>query len=126
MSSTATQPRLPRADQLIPNQVSDSGERISFGRAWNLPWAELAACRDHPVYAPDDWFPSSKDPEDSEGVRDVCMYECPVQQLCLAAAMRSNQVGGIWGGFDENERRSFHRRQANKLRRLAQRNSEDT
>lgn len=99
-------------------QYTDDGQVLSKERVWNLPWTEFASCRNHPKHAPDDWFPVSRDPDDSRDVRNICLQECPVQDLCLTAAMRSTHVGGIWGGFDEDERRIFLRRESVRQHRL--------
>jgi WhiB family redox-sensing transcriptional regulator len=36
--------------------------------------------------------------------KEVCA-SCPVRQSCLAFALDSRQGYGIWGGYDEEERR---------------------
>jgi WhiB family redox-sensing transcriptional regulator len=38
----------------------------------------------------------------------VCVL-CPVREDCLAWALRKGEQGGIWGGLDQDERRSAAR-----------------
>lgn len=38
----------------------------------------------------------------------ICM-ECPVVNECLDYAIRTNQDSGIWGGADEEQRKSIRR-----------------
>ena len=42
-------------------------------------------------------------------VRQVCLA-CPVRIECLADALNSNTVFGVWGGLTERERRALMRR----------------
>jgi WhiB family redox-sensing transcriptional regulator len=42
-------------------------------------------------------------------VRDVC-FSCPVRMECLADALESGPVYGVWGGLTERERRALQRR----------------
>ncbi len=42
-------------------------------------------------------------------VRQVC-YSCSVRLECLADALDSNTIYGVWGGLTERERRALMRR----------------
>jgi WhiB family transcriptional regulator, redox-sensing transcriptional regulator len=88
----------------------------------SLAWQSDAACRD---VDPDLFFPSHppSHPDNRPSVRarveepakQVCRA-CPVVDPCLEYAVTRNQDDGIWGGLNEDERRSLRRR----LRRGAQ------
>lgn len=75
-------------------------------------WRESAACSQAD---PELFFPIAKaGPARSEiqRAKAVCA-SCPVRQSCLAFALATNQEYGIWGGYDEDERRWLrHRREA--------------
>jgi len=43
-----------------------------------------------------------------QAAKAVCRA-CPVQGACLRFALETNQESGIWGGKDENERRTLSR-----------------
>ncbi|WP_124054717.1 WhiB family transcriptional regulator [Arcanobacterium ihumii] len=45
-------------------------------------------------------------------VRQLC-YGCPVRIECLADALDSNMLFGVWGGLTERERRAILRRYPN-------------
>lgn len=66
-------------------------------------WRSLAACRSAD---PDLFFPiSSSGPSAAQvaQAKAVCAG-CPVRRECLAFALRTQQVYGIWGGLTEQER----------------------
>jgi WhiB family transcriptional regulator, redox-sensing transcriptional regulator len=69
---------------------------------------ESAACR---VLDPELFFPIGKTgvaiAESSEPRRSATA--APVRQRCLTFALDTHQVYGIWGGYDEEERRILHR-----------------
>jgi WhiB family redox-sensing transcriptional regulator len=50
--------------------------------------------------------------------QDVC-DECPVRVECLDYAIATNQDSGIWGGLDEEQRRSIRRLNAARQRAFA-------
>jgi WhiB family transcriptional regulator, redox-sensing transcriptional regulator len=67
-------------------------------------WWLLAACR---YEDPDLFFPVSaigKSLQQAAEAKAVCAG-CPVRAECLAFALRTKQVHGIWGGMTEEERR---------------------
>jgi WhiB family redox-sensing transcriptional regulator len=92
-------------DHVGPEEAPDGRE--AFDRA---SWRESAACRDAETEL---FFPvSSVGPAVAETSRAkaICA-DCPVRQACLSYALATNQVYGIWGGYDEDERRVLRRRQ---------------
>ena len=62
-----------------------------FRQVW-LPVSERAACTDHD---PDLFFADT--PEGVEQAKLVCR-QCPVREVCLAAATRRGEPHGVWGG----------------------------
>ena len=78
-----------------------------------LPWRRSAICRD---IDPEVFFPVGFTGEAIQKInyaKSFCQV-CPVRLDCLQYALRSNQEYGVWGGYDEQERRNLRRR----LRRL--------
>ena len=66
--------------------------------------AESAACRSLET---DLFFPIGKTGravEEIQRAKAVCA-SCPVRQPCLTFALDTHQGYGIWGGYDEDERR---------------------
>ena len=66
-------------------------------------WRSLAACRSAD---PDLFFPISSSGQSMVQVAEakaVCA-ECRVRRECLAFALRTHQVHGVWGGLSEQER----------------------
>jgi WhiB family redox-sensing transcriptional regulator len=66
-------------------------------------WEPKAACRGTGT---DLWF--ATDTEALEGARAVC-GACPVRRDCLAYALASPKLLGIWAGTDERERQQMRR-----------------
>jgi WhiB family transcriptional regulator, redox-sensing transcriptional regulator len=84
------------------------------GPAWARPipgrvsWRESAACRDIETEL---FFPignSGLAAADAEWAKGICA-RCPVRKPCLAFSLATGQQYGIWGGFDEEERRGLRR-----------------
>jgi WhiB family redox-sensing transcriptional regulator len=66
-------------------------------------WRSAAACRS---CDPDLFFPVSSFGPAAEQVakaKEICA-RCPVRRECLAFALRTGQVHGVWGGLTEQER----------------------
>jgi len=60
---------------------------------------------------PDMFFPlggSGAPLAQAEAAKRVC-GQCGVQTLCLQYALETNQTTGVWGGTNEDERRSLRR-----------------
>jgi WhiB family redox-sensing transcriptional regulator len=74
-------------------------------------WRSAAACRSAD---PDLFFPvSDSGParEQTAKVKAICSA-CRVRRECLAFALRTGQIYGIWGGTTELERAAVRRRTA--------------
>lgn len=71
-------------------------------------WRESAACRDAD---PELFFPvgSAGFAAEQAGQAKRLCGRCPVRPQCLAYALAARQFFGIWGGYDEEERRPLHR-----------------
>jgi WhiB family transcriptional regulator, redox-sensing transcriptional regulator len=95
--------------------VSGSRERRpQVGEAWTTwpvtrgQWRSAAACRSAD---PDLFFPiSDSGPAVEQAVtaKAICAT-CRVRRECLAFALRTGQVHGIWGGTTEDERAAVRR-----------------
>jgi WhiB family redox-sensing transcriptional regulator len=71
-------------------------------------WRESAACR---FLETDQFFPIGKTGRavaEIQEAKDICA-SCPVRQPCLTFALDTHQAYGIWGGYDEDERRPLLR-----------------
>jgi WhiB family transcriptional regulator, redox-sensing transcriptional regulator len=78
---------------------------VNYDRA---SWREAAACRflDTEIF-----FPISKTGlglVEIQEAKEVCS-RCPVRPACLTFALDTRQGYGIWGGYDEEERRMLLR-----------------
>ncbi|MEU6314370.1 WhiB family transcriptional regulator [Streptomyces sp. NPDC047014] len=76
-------------------------------------WQEEAACRN---LGTDRFFhPAGERGEDrtvrERGAKEVCAL-CPVQTECLRHALSVQEPYGVWGGLNEDERRSLTARAA--------------
>ena len=72
-------------------------------------WRSAAACRSAD---PDLFFPISDSgpaAKQAAEAKAICAT-CRVQRECLAFALRTGQVHGIWGGTTEDEREAARRR----------------
>jgi WhiB family redox-sensing transcriptional regulator len=72
------------------------------------PWRSAAACRSAD---PDLFFPiSNSGPalKQAAKAKAICAT-CRVRRECLAFALRTGQVHGIWGGTGEDERAAARR-----------------
>lgn len=84
----------------------------------NDDWRATAACQDTD---PDLFFPVGTTGQallQIAKAKEVC-GECPVSTQCLEYALDTNQDSGIWGGLDEEQRRSIRRQNAARQRLLA-------
>jgi WhiB family transcriptional regulator, redox-sensing transcriptional regulator len=85
-------------------------------------WRTAAACKSAD---PDLFFPVSASPNNPQQVADakaICAC-CLVRHECLAFALRTRQLHGIWGGMTEEERyplvKADHRAGSARMRRKA-------
>jgi len=72
-------------------------------------WRESAACRHAD---PELFFPigsAGRALAEIRRAKTVCAG-CPVRLPCLKFALATGQEFGIWGGYDENERRLLRRK----------------
>lgn len=76
-----------------------------------MDWREQAAClsADPELFFPVGNTGSALD--QIERAKAVCA-RCPVTEMCLQYAMDTNQDYGVWGGLNEDERRTLKRRAA--------------
>lgn len=82
----------------------------------DMSWRDLAACND---FDPDLFFPAGDTGSAASQIveaKRICA-ECPVKTDCLAYAVETNQINGIWGGTTEQERRLIRRRWMSARRR---------
>lgn len=71
-------------------------------------WRERGLCRDDD---PEKWFPTGTTgpaQQQAEEAKTICR-RCPVQKECLDVGI--DTAYGIWGGYDEDERRNMLRAQ---------------
>jgi WhiB family redox-sensing transcriptional regulator len=91
--------------------TSDDSERVAWiPREFDeRSWRRSAACRDVDATL---FFPVGVTgpavPQIAEA-KAVCR-RCPVRMACLHYALVSYQEFGVWGGYDEEERRDLRRR----------------
>jgi WhiB family transcriptional regulator, redox-sensing transcriptional regulator len=74
-----------------------------------MDWRHRAACRDED---PELFFPiGTTGPAllQVDDAKAVCR-RCEAVDECLSWALNSEQDAGVWGGLDEDERRSLKRR----------------
>lgn len=69
-------------------------------------WLDKAACRKLPKKL---FFSEKKDDPNIQTAKAVCNY-CPVRAECLAYALTSPWMSGVFGGTDERERRLLLKR----------------
>lgn len=67
-------------------------------------WMEDAACRQTDIF-----FSTGNEELDMKA-KMLC-FRCPVQLECLKYCFETGSTSGIWGGYDEKERRQIKRRQ---------------
>ena len=72
---------------------------------------EQAACLNHPYLTPEDWFTAEliERRQLLNEVRAACNVLCPVNDKCLAYALKDNIQDGVWGGLTSSERRRLQR-----------------
>jgi len=83
-----------------------------------LDWRDLASCLGHD---PEIFFPAGETGTAAQRIRQakrIC-GACQVQEDCLAYAVETNHVSGVWGGLTEDERGPVRRRRLAERRRRA-------
>jgi Transcription factor WhiB len=58
---------------------------------------------------PNWWYPAPGDRRTAEFAKQICA-SCPLRELCLTAALDSNERHGIWAGLSPSERQCLPRR----------------
>lgn len=93
----------------IGNAELGSGRRRGWNPSQELPeWRLQAACVDAD---PALFFPVGKSSEAlraTAAAKMICA-RCPVRDTCAEFALVTNQDHGVWGGLDEDQRRSIRR-----------------
>ncbi|MEV6569975.1 WhiB family transcriptional regulator [Streptomyces sp. NPDC051577] len=87
--------------------ISAVASPIGSGRADD--WRDDALCRRSPD--PSSFFPvgtTAPARAATERAKTYCGF-CPVRAACARWALAENMEFGVWGGLDENERRSLRR-----------------
>jgi len=105
---------LPGADRVASptgDPVGDDVLRVVWraGEFDDRRWRRSAACRD---IDPAVFFPvgATGDAIGKIAVAKAVCRGCPVRLACLQYALSSHQDDGVWGGYDEAERRELRRR----------------
>jgi len=101
-----------RPDDTRPrgSTVDGVGRVVSMaGEFEDEKWRRSAACRD---FGPATFFPVGFTGDAIQQIayaKSICQ-DCPVRLVCLEYSLVTNQEYGVWGGYDEEERRSLRRR----------------
>jgi WhiB family transcriptional regulator, redox-sensing transcriptional regulator len=93
--------------------ISDLVPAAGYDRS---SWRESAACRQGAD--PELFFPIGSAGiaiTEIQRAKAIC-DSCPVRQSCLTFALTTHQEFGIWGGYDETERRLLHRQRRTRAR----------
>ncbi|MEV7141637.1 WhiB family transcriptional regulator [Streptomyces tauricus] len=82
-----------------------------------MDWRELALCRyeDPDLFFPIGTLTSGPALIQTDEAKAVCR-RCPAMRRCLAWALTTDPVEGIWGGTTEGERRAIRRSTAERSR----------
>ena len=77
-------------------------------------WQHAAACRgeDASAFFAPNYFEKRAEKQAREAVAKTICARCPVQEPCLAYALRIREPHGVWGGLNEMERRATLRGRA--------------
>ena len=96
--------RAARQDSARQDSARQDSARQDSARQDGASWRESAACR---FLETDLFFPIGKTGlavAEIQRAKAVCAA-CPVREPCLTFALDTHQGYGIWGGYDEDERR---------------------
>lgn len=79
-------------------------------RADYSDWVVHAACRD--TLDDGTWHPEKQNKQSTRTAKRICNGTgknpdggCPVREACLEYALANGEIGGVWGGMDDHERR---------------------
>lgn len=81
---------------------------MSIQMTTNELWQEKAACRgpQAAVFFPPPQFERKDEREEREARAKAICAQCSVRRSCLEFAIRIREPHGIWGGLNEQERKS--------------------
>lgn len=68
-------------------------------------WPQEAICNQTD---PEIFFPRKGEDHTANKAKHICR-QCPVQTQCLDYALKHNEHYGIWGGYNDTERRTLKR-----------------
>lgn len=79
--------------------------------ASSIEWANAAACRgaQREAFFPPNALERREERLEREAVAKRICAGCSVSDLCLDLALRNHEIHGIWGGLNEEERRTLQR-----------------
>lgn len=74
-------------------------------------WRYAAACRgeDPALFFAPSYFEKRREKEAREALAKAVCARCPVRMECLDHALVTRETHGVWGGFNEMERRRLLR-----------------
>lgn len=77
-------------------------------------WQHDAACRgeDYSYFYAPNYFEKRSQKNAREAVAKALCVRCPVREVCLEYALDVRETHGIWGGYNEMERRAILRERA--------------
>ncbi|MEP7060126.1 MAG: WhiB family transcriptional regulator [Actinomycetota bacterium] len=87
---------------------------MEYARIESEQWRLRAACRgeDPAVFFAPAYFEKRREKHAREAVAKAICARCPVRTECLDSALETNETHGVWGGFNEMERRRLLRTRA--------------
>lgn len=93
----------------VREYVAEDVSSVLSGARVNVPvpgWRSRSACRDLPseVFVSNGMLSA-----DEEAVAKAACARCPVRDECLAYALVHGVRYGVWGGYNEAERRPMRR-----------------
>src|SRR5919109_5471099 len=76
---------------------------------WSFGWQFKAACRgdDTALFFAPSYFERREEKDRREAKAKAICARCPVRVDCLDYALRIREPHGVWGGLNEQERRSM-------------------
>jgi WhiB family redox-sensing transcriptional regulator len=92
----------------------DPGGSVEQAQIEPDQWRYAAACRgeDPAVFFAPAYFEKRREKQAREAVAKTICARCPVRTECLDHALTTHESHGVWGGFNEMERRRLLRTRA--------------
>lgn len=103
---------VPTSEALRAAKLREREARQPHTPAPDRSWRNDAACR---TADPELFFPLKNDSGDALAAKAICRG-CTVREACLDYAVNRPERFGIYGGLDEDERRTLRRRRRNTAR----------